>query len=73
MLARNQFLRTQDLYRISKHGSAWLRWVLVEAAMQLVRVDPALASFYRRIANRSSAKPRPQRRGGTWSFGDIDL
>ena len=41
---------------ITKHGSAWLRWVLVEAAMKLVRVDPALANFYRRISKRSSAK-----------------
>lgn len=41
---------------ITKQGSAWLRWVLVEAAMKLARVDPGLANFYRRICKRSSAK-----------------
>jgi transposase len=30
---------------ISKHGSPWLRWVLVEAAMKLVSADKALGNF----------------------------
>ena len=36
--------------------SAWLRWVLIEAAMKVVRRDVALAEFYTRIRERSSAK-----------------
>jgi len=41
---------------VSRQGSAWLRWVLIEAAMKLVRRDVALANFYTRIRKRSSAK-----------------
>jgi transposase len=41
---------------ISKQGSPWLRWILVEAAMKLVRKDVALANFHERIRKRSSAK-----------------
>lgn len=41
---------------ITKQGSPWLRWVLVEAAMKLIRQDVALANFYARIRKRSSAK-----------------
>ena len=41
---------------ISKQGSPWLRWILVEAAMKLVHRDVALANFYHRIRKRSSAK-----------------
>lgn len=41
---------------ISKQGSPWLRWILVEAAMKLVHKDIALANFYQRIRKRSSAK-----------------
>jgi transposase len=41
---------------ISKQGSPWLRWVLIEAAMKLVHKDVALANFYQRIRKRSSAK-----------------
>jgi transposase len=41
---------------ISKQGSPWLRWILVEAAMKLVLKDVALANFYQRIRKRSSAK-----------------
>jgi len=41
---------------ISRQGSSWLRWILIEAAMKLVRRDPALANFYTRIRKRSSAK-----------------
>jgi len=39
---------------ITRQGSGWLRWVLVQAAMKLVRVDPALRAFYVRIRKRSS-------------------
>lgn len=41
---------------ISKQGSPWLRHVLVEAAMKIVRRDVGLANFYQRIRRRSSAK-----------------
>ncbi len=41
---------------VSHQGSAWLRWVLTEAAMKLVRRDVALANFYTRIRKRSSTK-----------------
>lgn len=41
---------------ISKQGSPWLRWILVEAAMKLVHKDVALANFYQRIRKRSSSK-----------------
>jgi transposase len=41
---------------ITKQGSPWLRWVLVEAAMKLIRQDVALANFHARIRKRSSAK-----------------
>jgi transposase len=41
---------------ISKQGSPWLRWVLIEAAMKLIHQDVALANFYQRIRKRSSVK-----------------
>jgi len=41
---------------ISKQGSPWLRWILIEAAMKVVKKDVALANFYQRIRKRSSAK-----------------
>jgi transposase len=41
---------------ISKQGSNWLRWALVEAAMKLVAKDTKLANFYQRIRKRSSSK-----------------
>ena len=41
---------------ISKQGSPWLRHVLVEAAMKIVRQDVGLANFHQRIRKRSSAK-----------------
>jgi transposase len=41
---------------ISKQGSPWLRWLLIEAGMKLVQKDIALANFYQRIRKRSSAK-----------------
>lgn len=39
--------------RISKQGSRWLRWILVQAAVKVVRKDRALANFYRRVRRRS--------------------
>jgi transposase len=41
---------------ISRQGSPWLRWILVEGAMKLVRKDVPLANFYERVRKRSSAK-----------------
>jgi transposase len=41
---------------ITHQGSPWLRWVLVEAAMKVVREDVALRNFYSRIRKRSSSK-----------------
>jgi transposase len=41
---------------ISRQGSAWLRWILVPAAMKAVRKDLRLRNFYTRIRKRSSAK-----------------
>jgi transposase len=41
---------------ITRQGSAWLRWILVEAAMKAIRKDPALKNFYTRVRKRSSAK-----------------
>jgi len=41
---------------ISRQGSAWLRWILLEAAMKFVRKDVPLANFYERIRKRASAK-----------------
>ncbi len=41
---------------ITRQGSPWLRWVLVEAAMKVVRRDDALRNFYTRVRKRSSAK-----------------
>jgi transposase len=44
------------LGHISKQGSPWLRWILLEAAMKIVRQDVGLANFHHRIRKRSSAK-----------------
>jgi transposase len=41
---------------ITRQGSPWLRWVLVQAAMKAVRRDVALKNFYSRIRKRSGAK-----------------
>jgi transposase len=38
---------------ISKEGSPWLRWILVEAAPKVIRKDEALRRFYDRIRKRS--------------------
>lgn len=39
---------------ITRQGSSWLRWVLVQAAIKAVRKDPKLRAFYERIRKRSS-------------------
>jgi len=41
---------------ITRQGSPWLRWILVQAAMKAVRRDAALKNFYNRIRKRSGAK-----------------
>jgi transposase len=41
---------------ITRQGSAWLRWILVQAAMKTIRKDAALKNFYTRVRKRSSAK-----------------
>lgn len=41
---------------ITRQGSPWLRWILVEAAMKTVRQDAALKNFYTRVRKRSGAK-----------------
>jgi transposase len=42
---------------ITRQGSPWLRWVLVQAAMKAVHGDDlALKNFYRRIRKRSGVK-----------------
>lgn len=41
---------------VSRQRSAWLRWILIEAAMKLVRRDVAFANFQRQIRKRSSAR-----------------
>jgi len=42
----------QKLGHISKQGSAFLRFLLVEAGQTAVRYDPELGRFYRRLAAR---------------------
>ena len=39
---------------ITRQGSRWLRWILVQAAMKIVREDTKLRNFYTRIRKRSS-------------------
>lgn len=41
---------------ITRQGSPWLRWVLVQASMHVTRRDAKLNSFYQRVRKRSSAK-----------------
>ena len=41
---------------ITHQGSPWLRWILVEAAMKLVRRDRQLGNLYQRIRKRSGVK-----------------
>ena len=42
--------------RISRQGSPWLRWILVEAAMKVIRKDRFLGNLYERIRKRSGNK-----------------
>ncbi len=41
---------------ITREGSPWLRWVLVEAAIKAVRRDVGLKNLYGRVRKRSGAK-----------------
>ena len=41
--------------RISKQGSPWLRWILVQCAMTAVRYDQRLKSFYERIRSKKGS------------------
>ncbi len=41
---------------ITRQGSPWMRWILVQVAMRAVTRDPQLKNFYTRIRKRSSAK-----------------
>jgi transposase len=41
---------------ISKQGSAWLRWILVQAAIKVVRRDEALKRFYTRVRRRAGVR-----------------
>ena len=41
---------------ITRQGSPWLRWVLVQVAMKVILKDVKLKNFYTRIRKRSSAK-----------------
>jgi transposase len=42
--------------RLTKQGSKWLRWVLVEAAQHYAKAPGRLGNFYRRIAHRKGSK-----------------
>jgi transposase len=42
--------------QITKQGSPWLRWILVQAAVKIVRKDRALGNLYRRVRRRSGPK-----------------
>ena len=44
----------QRLGRISKQGSSFLRFLLVEAGQTAARLDPQLKRFYRRLATRKN-------------------
>ena len=41
---------------ITRQGSPWLRWILVEAAIKAARDDPRLKNFYLRVRKRSGVK-----------------
>ncbi|MFQ5802592.1 MAG: IS110 family transposase [Candidatus Methylomirabilales bacterium] len=42
--------------RITKQGSKWLRWILVEAAQRYARAPGRLGTLYRRIARKKGSK-----------------
>jgi transposase len=43
--------------RITREGSRWLRWAMVEAAMVHLRYDTPVTRFYHRVAERRGRKP----------------
>jgi transposase len=43
--------------RITREGSRWLRWAMVEAAMVHVRIDSPVTRVYHRVAERRGRKP----------------
>jgi len=43
--------------RITREGSRWLRWAMVEAAMVHLRCDTPVTRFYHRVAERRGRKP----------------
>jgi transposase len=43
---------TLHMGRITKKGSKWLRWILIQAAQTARQHDERLGSFYERVANR---------------------
>jgi len=44
--------KTEHRGSVSKQGSRWLRWILVQAAIKLVRHDERLGNFYTRVRKR---------------------
>ena len=38
--------------KITKQGSPWLRWILVQCALTAIKYDAHLRTFYDRIRNR---------------------
>jgi hypothetical protein len=55
--ANSQHIHTHNNGRISKQGSPWLRWILVQCAMTAVRYEQRLKSFYERLkSKKGSAK-----------------
>jgi transposase len=42
--------------RLTKQGSKWLRWILVEAAQHYAKAPGRLGNFYRRLSRRKGSK-----------------
>jgi transposase len=42
--------------RITREGSRWLRWAMVEAALVHLRYDTSVTRFYHRVAERRGSK-----------------
>ncbi|MCZ7582214.1 MAG: IS110 family transposase [Deltaproteobacteria bacterium] len=51
---------------ITRQGSPWLRWVLVQAAMKAPQKDKALANFYTRVRNGRARRSRASPWRGNW-------
>lgn len=51
----NQSGGSQYYGHITRQGSPWIRWILVQVAMKVITEDPQLKNFYTRIRKRSSA------------------